>query len=114
MVFTSPDPEPQEELSPAQERVLKKVRRFSLVSGLIMMLGVACVFGVIGYRMIRAKPIATGEMTALLPKGAKITATAVSGDVVVLTLDVGGAIEIRTFDARTLAPAGRLRFAEEP
>ncbi|MFG1341213.1 hypothetical protein [Xanthobacter autotrophicus] len=110
----SPTETPEEALTPEQERIIQRFRRFSSLSMLVMVLGVAAVFGVIGYRMIRAKPIATGEMTALLPKGAKITATAVSGDVVVLTLDVGGAIEIRTFDARTLAPAGRLRFAEEP
>ncbi|MCG5234996.1 MULTISPECIES: hypothetical protein [Xanthobacter] len=110
----SPTETPEEALTPEQERIIQRFRRFSSLSMLVMVLGVAAVFGVIGYRMIRAKPMATGEMTALLPKGAKITATAVSGDVVVLTLDVGGAVEIRTFDARTLAPAGRLRFAEEP
>ncbi|MDI4665070.1 hypothetical protein K9U40_12125 [Xanthobacter autotrophicus] len=110
----TPTDTPEEALTPEQERIIQRFRRFSSLSMLVMVLGVAAIFGVIGYRMIRAKPIATGEMTALLPKGAKITATAVSGDVVVLTLDVGGAIEIRTFDARTLAPAGRLRFAEEP
>ncbi|MFG1376983.1 DUF6476 family protein [Xanthobacter autotrophicus] len=110
----SPTETPEEALTPEQERIIRRFRRFSTLSMLVMVLGVAAVFGVIGYRMIRAKPMATGEMTALLPKGAKIIATAVSGDVVVLTLDVGGATEIRTFDARTLAPAGRLRFAEEP
>jgi hypothetical protein len=50
----------------------------------------------------------------MLPKGARIVATAVAGDRLVVTLDVGGATEIRTFDARTLKPAGRLKFANEP
>jgi hypothetical protein len=40
--------------------------------------------------------------------------TAIAGDRVVVTLDVDGATEIRTFDARSLQPAGRLRFANEP
>jgi hypothetical protein len=31
-----------------------------------------------------------------------------------VTVDVGGAIEIRTFDLRTLKPAGRLRFSTGP
>jgi hypothetical protein len=31
-----------------------------------------------------------------------------------VTIDVGGTIEIRTFDAKTLKPAGRLKFATEP
>ena len=39
---------------------------------------------------------------------------ATAGDHVVVTLDVGGATEILTFDARTLKPAGRLKFANEP
>jgi hypothetical protein len=29
-------------------------------------------------------------------------------------VDVGGAIEIRTFDVKSLKPTGRLRFATEP
>ncbi len=33
---------------------------------------------------------------------------------IAVTIEVGGAIEIRTFDLRTLKPAGRLKFATEP
>ncbi len=115
-MFHRPPPSdtPEEALTPEQERVISKFRRFSSVSMLIMVLGVAAVLGVISYRMMRGKPLATGEVTALLPKGAKITSTAVSGDVVLVVLDVNGATELRTFDLRTLAPAGRLRFAAEP
>lgn len=101
-------------LTPDQERVLAKFRRFSSFSILVMVLGVAAVLGVISYRMMRSQPLATGEVTALLPKGAKITSTTVSGDAVVVVLDINGATEIRTFDLRTLAPAGKLRFAVEP
>ncbi|MFG1402427.1 hypothetical protein V5F38_07065 [Xanthobacter sp. V0B-10] len=115
-MFHRPPPSdtPEEALTPEQERVISKFRRFSSVSMLIMVLGVAAVLGVISYRMMRGKPLATGEVTALLPKGAKITSTAVSGDVVLVVLDVNGATELRTFDLRTLSPAGRLRFAAEP
>lgn len=94
--------------------MLRKVRRFSSVSILIMVLGLASVFGVIAYRMLRAKSVTPGEITATLPKGAHIVSTAVSGDLLVLTLDIGGTVEIRTFHLATLAPAGRLRFAAEP
>jgi hypothetical protein len=38
---------------------------------------------------------------------------AVAGDRVVVTVDVGGVVEVRTFDAATLQPVGRLRFVEE-
>jgi hypothetical protein len=39
----------------------------------------------------------------------------VAGDHVVVTIEIpGGGVEIRSFDAQTLRPAGRLRFATEP
>jgi hypothetical protein len=53
-------------------------------------------------------------VTAVLPKGARIVSTAAAEDRIAVTIEVGGAIEIRTFDARTLKPAGRLRFTTEP
>ena len=53
-------------------------------------------------------------MTALLPKGARVISAAVAEDRIAVTLEWGGAIEIRTFDAKTLRPTGRLRFAIEP
>jgi hypothetical protein len=38
----------------------------------------------------------------------------VAGERLVLTLDIGGVTEIRTFDAKTLKPAGKLKFVSEP
>jgi hypothetical protein len=104
-----------EPLSPAQAQVVARVRWLMVISGVATMLGIAVVIGVIGYRVFksdgRAGPV---EATALLPKGGRIVQTAVAGDRIVVTIDVGGALEIRTFDAATLRPAGRLRFAVEP
>ena len=104
-----------EPLSPAQAQVVARVRWLRVISGVATMLGIAVVIGVIGYRVFRsdgrAGPV---EATALLPKGGRIVQTAVAGDRIVVTVDVGGALEIRTFDAATLRPAGRLRFAIEP
>lgn len=115
MFHQSPPPDtPEEALTPEQERVITKFRRFSSMSILVMVLGVAAVLGVISYRMMRSKPLATGEVTALLPKGATIASTAVSGDVLVVVLNVNGTTEVRTFDLRTLTPAGQLRFAVAP
>ena len=54
------------------------------------------------------------DVTALLPKGARIVATAVAEDRIAVTVDIGGATEIRTFDVKTLKPTGRLKFATEP
>ncbi len=87
-----------------------------LISGATTALAVAAVLGVIGYRVFKSEgsAAAPADVTAQLPRGARIVATAVTDDRIVLTLDVAGAVEIRTFDLRTLRPTGRLRFATEP
>jgi hypothetical protein len=104
-----------EPLSPAQAQIVSRVRWLMVISGVATMLGIAVVIGVIGYRVFRSDGRAgPAEATALLPKGGRIVQTAVAGDRIVVTIDVGGALEIRTFDAATLRPAGRLRFAVEP
>ena len=104
-------PEP----TPEQAALFARVRRMMLVAGLTTALAVAAVLIAIGYRLFRTEGSANGtDITATLPKGARIVSTGVAGDRLVVTLDVGGAIEIRTFDARTLKPAGRLKFVGEP
>ena len=85
-----------------------------LIAGATTLLAIAAVIGVIGYRVFKAEGSASADVTALLPKGARVIATAVAEDRIAVTLDVGGTIEIRTFDAKTLKPTGRLRFATEP
>ena len=108
-----PNAEPVKPLSPEQASLVSKVRWLMLVSGVATLLGIAVVIGVIGYRVFRNDG-STKDVTALLPKGARIVQTAVAGDYVVVTLDIGGATEIRSFEAKTLRPVGRLRFAAEP
>jgi hypothetical protein len=105
-----------EPLDPAAAKMVARVRWLMLISGVTTMVAIAAVIGVIGYRLFKVEgsPTAPTEVTALLPKGARIVSTAVAEDRVVITLEVGGAIELRTFDARTLRPTGRLRFATEP
>ena len=86
-----------------------------VLSGFATALGIAVVLGVISYRLLRTDGSATPpEVTALLPKGAKVVSTSVAGDRIAVVLDVAGSLEVRTFDLRTLRPAGRLRFATEP
>ena len=58
--------------------------------------------------------VAPAEVTAMLPKGAKVIATAVADDRIAVTIEQGGMVEVRTFDLKTLRPTGRLRFATEP
>ena len=103
------------ELTPEQAALMARVRRLMLIAGLTTALAVLAVLVAVGYRLYRSGGSAAATDTAsMLPKGARIVATATAGDLLVVTLDIGGATEIRTFDAHTLKPAGRLRFVSEP
>lgn len=103
------------EITPEQAQMAARVRRMMLIAGLTTGLGIAAVFVAIGYRLFRSEGSApAADVTATLPRGAKIVSTGIAGDRLLVTLDVGGATEIRAFDARSLKPAGRLRFAAEP
>jgi hypothetical protein len=105
-------PEP----TPEQAALFARVRRMMLIAGLTTALAVAAVLTAIGYRLFRAEgsAVAATDITATLPKGARIVATGFAGDRLVVTLDIGGMTEIRTFDAHTLKPTGKLKFANEP
>ena len=104
-------PEP----TPEQAALFVRVRRMMLIAGLTTALAISAVLVAIGYRLFRSEgSIVATDATAVLPKGARIVATGVAGDRLVLTLDIGGVTEIRTFDAKTLKPAGRLSFVSEP
>ncbi|QDP24127.1 hypothetical protein [Bradyrhizobium cosmicum] len=105
-------PEP----SPEQAALFARVRRMMLIAGLTTALAICAVLIAVGYRLFKSEgraPEPVGD-TATLPKGARIVSTGVAGDRLVVTLDVGGITEIRTFDAHTLKPAGKLKFANEP
>src|SRR5215467_1209373 len=102
-------------LDPAAAKIVARVRWLMLISGVTTFVGVAAILGVIGYCMFRAEGSAAPvDVTALLPKGARIVSTTVGKDLIAVTLEVGGATEIRTFDLKTLRQTGRLRFATEP
>lgn len=107
----TPDPNPE-----LTAQLTARVRRMMLIAGLTTALGVGAVFVAIGYRIYRGEGStpSTSDVTAALPKGAKIVSTGVAGERIVVTVDVNGALQIRTFDARTLKPAGQLRFVNEP
>jgi hypothetical protein len=114
-VFDTNSDADEKPLSPEQQRIVKRVRWLMLVSGVATVLGIAVVIGVIGYRVFRNDgSVVQADITAMLPKGARVVSTTVSEDRIVVTIDTAGTLEIRTFDLRTLKPAGRLRFANEP
>ena len=103
--------------TPEQAALFARVRRMMLIAGLTTAVAVGAVLIAIGYRLFRSEgsvTTAASEITTTLPKGARIVSTAVAGERLVVTLDIGGATEIRTFDAKTLKPAGKLKFVSEP
>src|SRR6201995_5186348 len=98
-------PEP----TPEQAALFVRVRRMMLIAGLTTALAIAAVLIAIGYRLFRSEgSTAATAVTATLPKGARIVSSGVAGDRLVVTLDIGGVTEIRTFDAHTLRPVGQL------
>jgi flagellar biogenesis protein FliO len=106
-------PEP----TPEQAALFARVRRMMMIAGLTSALAVVVVLIAVGYRLYRGEgstTAASADITATLPKGARIVSTGVAGDRLVVTLDIGGVTEIRTFDAKTLKPAGKLKFVSEP
>ena len=76
-------------LDPTAAGIVARVRWLMLISGATTFIGVAAILGVIGYRVFKSEGSAGAA-------------------------DINGAIEVRTFDLRTLRPVGRLRFATEP
>jgi hypothetical protein len=102
---------------PAQLRFIARMRWMMVISGATTVLAVAAILGVIGYRLLHQQGSASSQptdMTALLPKGAKVVSTSVSGGRIAVILDVGGSLEVRTYDINTLRLTGTLKFAAEP
>lgn len=86
-----------------------------VISGAATLLGVAVIIGVIGYRVFKAEGSgAPPDLVAFLPKGSKIVSTGVAENRIMVTVEVQGVMEIRTFDLRSLKATGRLKFATEP
>jgi hypothetical protein len=107
---------PQPEADAAKANLVARLRLMMIISLLTTLIAIAAVFGVIGYRVYHSggSGAAPTEAIVTLPKAARVIATAVSGDRLVVTLDVGGSTEIRTFDVKTLHETGRIKFATEP
>jgi len=112
----APAPAPQgAPPDPGAARVIAKVRGLMLISTVLTALAVAVVLGIIGYRLFHSEGSqAPTQATLTLPPGAKIVQSAIADDRIVLTLQVGGALEIRTYDLKTLKPLGRLNFSTVP
>jgi hypothetical protein len=114
--MTYPQTVEEKPLDPEQTRFMRRVKLMMALSGVATLLGIAVVLGIVGYRVFRSGGReAPTETTVLLPNNSRIAQTALVGDHFVVTIEIpGGGIEIRSFDAQSLRPAGRLRFATEP
>lgn len=88
-----------------------------LIASLTTFLAFAFVLAVIGYRVFRGSgsaPAPAPELSVALPAGAKVVASAVGDGRVVLTIEVGGALELRSFDVDTLKPLAVRRLGADP
>ena len=90
--------------------MVARVRWLMIISGLTTLVAIAAVMGVIGYRVFR-----TGGNGAAAPADGDHHVAerrardrdSVADDRIVVTLDIAGATEIRTFDLKTLKETGR-------
>jgi hypothetical protein len=102
--------------APVMAPVMARIRLLMIISGLTTLVAIAAVLTVIGYRVFRTgnNGLPSAESIITLPKGARVVANTVAGDSLVVTLDIAGATEIRTFDLKTLRETGRVRFVTAP
>jgi hypothetical protein len=114
--MSDPHADDEKPLDPAAARIVSRVRWMMAISALTTLIAVIAVLGVISYRLLRSdgSTAAVADVTAMLPKGARIVSTAVADDRIAVTVEVNGALEIRTFDLHSLRQTGRLRFVSEP
>ena len=108
-------------LDPQAAAAIARVRRLMLIASVTTFVALAFVLGVIGYRVFhmgeraialkapglcRCHGSATGGRQGAFDK--------IGNDHIVVTIEVGGVTELRTFDPDTLKPLGRLRLEQKP
>jgi hypothetical protein len=106
----------QRPLDPEAAAAIAKVRRMMIVIMTATFVAIGLVLAVIGYRVSHVEESAPSfaDVTEALPPGAKVLSTAIGDDHIVVTIEVGGVVELRTFDPDTLKPLGRLRLETKP
>jgi hypothetical protein len=110
------DDDDEKPLDPAAARAVAQVRRLMMIASVTTFVAVAVVVGVIGYRVFKSEGSTqpTPDVTAALPSGAKVISTAVGDGRIVVTIEIGGALEMRIFDLNSLIPLGRIRLTSQP
>ena len=87
-------------LDPQAAAAIARVRRLMMIATLTTVIAVGFVFVVIGYRVSHwqgSAPPPPADLTAMLPAGAKVLSSAVGDGHIVLTVEVNGAVELRTY-----------------
>lgn len=92
--------------------LVARARTMMMISTLTMVLAIAAVVTVIGYRIYGAGSAPVEDMV-MLPKGAHIVSMVGSGGRVAVMIDNAGRDEMRVFDLKTMKETGRLRFGNE-
>jgi hypothetical protein len=93
--------------------LVARARVMMVISALTTVLAIAAVVVVIGYRIYGAPGNTITNGVVMLPKGAHVISTTVTGAAVAVTIDVDGTQEVRIFDRRNMQQIGRLRFGTE-
>ncbi len=100
---------------PEATAAIAKVKRLMLLVSAATLIALAVVLGIIGYRVFNAggsaSPVA--DRILPLPPGAKVQSSTISEGRIVVTIEIGGAAEILSFDQKTLKPQGRIRLAPQ-
>ena len=106
----------QKPLNPEAPAAIAKVRRMMIIIMTAIFVAIGLVLLVIGYRLFHVEESAASfaDVTQALPAGAKVLSTAIGADHIVVTIEIGGVVELRTFDPDTLKPLGRLRLETKP
>ena len=107
-------------LDPEQAAALNRIRRLMMIASVTTFIAIAVVFGVIGYKVYKSGDSAAALAPALpaaeasLPPGARVLSSAIGDRRLVLTVEIGGAVELRSFDLETLRPIARQRLETKP
>ena len=106
----------QTPLNPEAAAAIAKVRRIMIIIMTATFVAIGLVLLVIGYRLSHVEESAASfaDVTQALPPGAKVLSTTIGADHILVTIEVGGVVELRTFDPDTLKPLGRLRLETKP
>jgi hypothetical protein len=108
----------EKRLDPEQERFIAKIRRLMMIASLTTFVALAVVLAVIGYRVFNwqgsaSAPATSGPpMPVTMAPGAKVVSSAIGEGRLVLAVEVGGGLELLSFDLQTLKPLARQRLTQ--